>query len=169
MNSKKYRIFFLLLGIGFYQGNAQSENIEKTSSILASDLDLENFRSVSQAQMNSAGTDDNSIYIQQIGSSNIASATIYGKNKELKLVQNGQANAAKIILSGESVTHNIFQNGNGNLFLEYGSTPNLSLDRQIIQDGNHQGVVIFGSNSLTDKLMINQQGGLKTVTIRNFN
>ena len=169
MNSKKYRILFLLFGIGFYQGNAQSESVKKTSSTLVSNLDLENLRSTSEVQMHSAAVDDNSIYIQQIGSSNTASATIYGKNKGLNLVQNGHANATKIDLSGESVTHNILQNGNGNLFLEYGSAPNLSLDRQIIQDGNNQGVVIFGSNSLTDKLMINQQGGLKTVTIRNFN
>ncbi len=169
MNSIKHKILLSLFAIGLYQGYAQNDNTKKKSSTLVSNLDFETLQSVSEALMNNSVTPDNSLYIQQIGSSNTASATIHAKNKGINLVQNGHNNEAKIDLSIESVTHNILQNGNGNLFLEYGATPNLSLDRQIIQDGNNQGVVIFGSNSLTDKLMIHQQGGLKTVTIRNFN
>ncbi|MGB5818528.1 MAG: hypothetical protein WBG90_03520 [Saonia sp.] len=166
---KKYSVLFSLLFIGFYQAYAQSGNTEKSSSTLVSNLGLETLQSVSAVRMNSLLTDENSIFIQQIGSNNKASASIYGKNKEVNLVQTGYANRAKINLSGETVTHNILQNGNNNLFLEYGNTPNLSLDRKIIQEGNDHGIVIFGSNSLTDKLILNQQGGSKTITIRNFN
>ncbi|MGB6152197.1 MAG: curlin repeat-containing protein [Pricia sp.] len=162
-------ILFGLILIGFYHGNAQSENTGHSTSTLITDLDIETLSPVSEGRMKGEVTDENSIFIQQIGSNNTASATIYGKNKEANLVQTGYANRVKINLAGKTVTHNLLQNGNNNLFLEYGNSPKLNIDRRIIQEGNNQGIVIFGSNSLTDKLILSQQGSSKTITIRNFN
>jgi len=53
--------------------------------------------------------------------------------------------------------------------MEYGNATNLNLERSIIQNGDNQGVVIFGSNALTNDIKLNIQGSSKTITIRNFN
>lgn len=167
--SHKNRILLGLILISFYQGHSQIENTDRPSSNLITDMGIETLQSVSEVRINHLVTDENSIYIQQIGTNNSASATIYSKSKDVNLVQTGYTNQAKINLAGETVNHHVIQNGNNNLFLEYGNSPNLNIDRTIIQEGNNQGIVIFGSNALTDKLILNQQGSSKTISIRNFN
>lgn len=167
--SNKNIILLSLILIGFHQGYSQLQSINESSSKLVTDLGIEARHSIPEVMTRTIIADENSIFIQQIGTNNTASATIYSKNRDVNLVQTGYANQSKIHLAGETVTHNLIQNGNNNLFLEYGNSPNLNLERNIIQDGTDQGVVIFGSNTLTDKLILNQQGSSKTITIRNFN
>ena len=110
-----------------------------------------------------------SAYIYQIGNGNVGSITANGGNSEVNLMQYGDANRADINVSGKSVAHNTLQKGNGNLFLEYGNASQLNLERTIIQTGDHQNVVIFGSNSLTENLKLSVQGNARSLTIRSFN
>lgn len=168
-NYKKYIVLLTFLFIGLCQVMAQNEKKEELSSKLVNNLGLETLQYVSEVQLNTLIDTENSVYIQQIGSYNTAATNIYANNKEINLIQNGNANRASISLTGEKVTHNILQNGDNNLFLEYGNNSNLTLERNIIQDGNDHGVFIFGSNSMSDKLILKQQGASKTITIRNFN
>ncbi len=166
---KKNITIVLVLFLCICQTFGQDENAQETSSALVERLGPENLRSVSEAQVNLPTITSNSIYIQQIGSGNSASANIRTKNSEFNLLQNGNSNRAKIDVAGKTVVHNLVQNGNNNFLMEYGNTPDLNLERSIIQNGNGNGVVIFGSNSLTDKIILNLQGSSKTITIRNFN
>lgn len=108
-------------------------------------------------------------YVYQIGANNVGLVRITAENSELNLLQHGNANHAKIELSGKSLVHQTLQHGNGNLFIEYGNMPHLDLRREIVQDGNNQNLIIYGSNSLTQNLKLNVQGDSETITIRNFN
>ena len=154
---------------GLCQTFGQDESNDETSSALVERLGPETLQVTTQTQYNLPTIVSNSIYIQQIGSGNSASAYLQGKNNELNLVQNGNSNRAKIDVAGKTVLHNLVQNGNNNFLMDYGNSANLNLERNIIQNGNDQNVVIFGSNALTDKLILNLQGSSKTITIRNFN
>nr|MUH42503.1 hypothetical protein [Zobellia laminariae] len=111
----------------------------------------------------------NSAYIYQIGVNNESLVKVNGANNNVSLLQNGNSNRADIQLSSKTLDYNTVQNGNGNILLEYGNAPNLNLQRTIFQNGDNQNVVIFGSNSLTKNMVLNVQGNLETVTIRNFN
>lgn len=166
---KKSTILVALIYLGICQTFGQAENTEETSSSLVESLGPENLQVISETRANLPTITSNSIYIQQIGSGNSASANIRTKNSEFNLLQNGNSNRAKIDVAGKTVIHDLVQNGNNNFLMEYGNTPNLNLERSIIQNGNDNGVVIFGSNSLTDKIILNLQGSSKTITIRNFN
>lgn len=108
-------------------------------------------------------------YIYQIGTDNIARVQTQGENNELKLMQRGDANKANINISGKTLVHNTLQNGNGNVFLEYTNAGHLNLERQILQDGSNQNLVIYGSNSLTESIQLNLKGDSQALTIRSFN
>ncbi len=163
----------ILIGVATFLGIcqifAQDESMPETSSALVERLGPEILLVVSETQSNLPTILSNSIYIQQIGLDNSTSAYIQSENSELNLLQNGNSNHVKIDVTGKTVLHNLVQNGNNNFLMEYGNSAHLNLERSIIQDGNDQGVVIFGSNSLTDNIILNLQGSSKTITIRNFN
>lgn len=148
----------------------QVANTDDDTLSTVEELGLENLGQVlSNMQAEQATISPRAIYIQQVGSENTATANIRARRNSVQLFQIGNGNHSEIDVSGNEITHNLLQNGNDNLLLEYGSSPQLDLERHIIQNGNGQGVVIFGSNSLTDNLILNVQGSSKSITIRNFN
>lgn len=159
-------VLLLLLGTGQFFG--QDKSSENTST-LVEQLGTENLQTVSQSRMPLLETSSNSVYIQQIGANNSSMVNIRATDSQFDLVQNGNANNVRINTVGQTLTHTLTQNGNNNLLMEYGNTPNLDLERNIIQNGSNQGVFIYGSNALTDKIFLNLQGNSKTITIRNFN
>ncbi|MGI9550322.1 MAG: hypothetical protein ACR2MT_03910 [Aurantibacter sp.] len=167
---KRNILIAVMAFLGICQTFGQDKNTaEETSMSLVESLGPENLQIVLETQIDLSTITANSIYIQQIGSGNSATANIQTENNELNLLQNGNSNRTKIDVAGKTVLHNLVQNGNNNFLMEYGNSSNLNLERNIIQNGNDHGVVIFGSNSLTDKIILNLQGNSKTITIRNFN
>ncbi|MEO9894671.1 hypothetical protein [Aurantibacter sp.] len=158
-----------LLFVGFKVVYAQIEVAEDVGTSLVGDVGLENLQSVTQVQSNVPQAASNSVYIQQIGSNNSSLVQSKSDYSTISLVQNGNANNADIDVAAKTFSTNVLQNGNNNFLLEYGNSPSLNLERNIIQNGNEQNVVIFGSNSLTDKIQLNLQGNAKSITIRNFN
>lgn len=166
---KKTITLIVILFLGLGQCIAQADSGQEPTSSLATLLGPENLLTVSQVQINLPTTNSNSIYIQQIGANNTISTNIHAENSELQLVQNGNSNSFAIDITARNVIHNTVQNGNNNFLMEYGNATNLNLERSIIQNGDNQGVVIFGSNALTNDIKLNIQGSSKTITIRNFN
>lgn len=168
-NLKKRITYAAVFVLGISQIFGQVENTEETSLSLVESLSPEILQVVSETQVNLPSNLSNSIYIQQIGTDNSASVNLQTTSNELNLLQNGNSNLARIDISAKAAIHNIAQEGNGNFLIEYGNRPDLTLERNINQNGNDHGVVIFGSNSLTDNIFLNLQGNSKTITIRNFN
>ncbi|MRI02087.1 hypothetical protein GH721_16195 [Kriegella sp. EG-1] len=162
-------ILIALLFVGFNTLYAQIEVVEDVGASLVSDVGLENLQSVSQVQSNVPQAASNAVYIQQIGSNNNSAVQTQTDYSTISLVQNGNANNADINVAAKTFSTNVLQNGNNNFLLEYGNAPSLNLERNIIQNGNEQNVVIFGSNTLTEKIQLNLQGNAKSITIRNFN
>ncbi|TLP80467.1 hypothetical protein [Maribacter sp. ACAM166] len=111
----------------------------------------------------------NNIFIEQIGLNNTVDADISAQSSDIVLSQNGNFNKAWLDLTTKSATGVIEQNGNKNYFGEYANAPKLNLERSIIQQGRSNQVMIYGSNSLTEKLKIKVSGLAKSVIIRNFN
>ncbi|MFS4448185.1 hypothetical protein [Maribacter sp. 2307UL18-2] len=167
--AKKSVLWILFLLLALDQCYGQDKSSGEHTSTLVEQLGTENLQTVSQTQILLPEVESNSVYIQQIGSNNSSLVNIRATNSQFDLIQNGNANSVRIKAIGETLKHTLTQNGNNNLLLEYGNTPNLDLERNIIQNGSNQGVFIYGSNALTDKIFLNLQGSSKTITIRNFN
>jgi hypothetical protein len=170
VSARKNKIALLVLVLmGFFQGFCQNENLEHAPSTIVTLLGSENLQFVSEVQPAIPIANSNSVYIEQIGIDNIINTNIRAESSEINLVQNGNSNTVDLSVNAKTMVHNIMQNGTNNYLQEYSNTSNLNLERNIQQNGNDQRVVIYGSNTLTDNIILNLQGNSKTVTIRNFN
>ncbi|MGB6151420.1 MAG: hypothetical protein WBG48_05460 [Pricia sp.] len=157
----------IIFGCGYLSAQ-EADGVETPSieTILQSNaLMLTDLTGPAEPSANASG----SAYIYQIGNDNIGKIKTYGENNAVELVQNGNANRADINVSANTVVHSTLQNGNGNVFLEYGKASHLNLERTILQNGNHQNLSIFGSNSLTESIQLNMEGDAQALTIRSFN
>jgi len=111
----------------------------------------------------------NTILIEQIGVDNTINAVTNTQSSDIVLNQFGDFNKAMLDITAKTTASTIDQNGNNNYFGEYANAPKLNLERAVNQQGNSNQVIIYGSNSITEKLQINLTGNAESVTIRNFN
>ena len=82
----------------------------------------------------------------------------------------GSSNEINLDLSADRIRYNVIQTGNENRLLEYSSKlGNGVIQRSVLQAGNNNNLIIHGSNSLSDKMTIQMNGGITGIVIRNFN
>ena len=114
-------------------------------------------------------TDDNTIFIQQIGDFNVVKANTTSENSSIALSQNGKQNNIYLDITAKTIEENVQQEGNNNYFLDFSSYGVDLHTANVVQQGNNQNITLFGGNSISEKIKINMQGDNKTIIVRNFN
>jgi hypothetical protein len=65
-------------------------------------------------------------------------------------------------------TQCVIQNGNANLYEMYAYYYSQPVDIQVVQNGNHNTLLIFGQNDLTSQMQIIQNTNHQTLIINNY-
>ncbi len=117
--------------------------------------------------------DDNTMvinqYFQQITSSQNTPAlqTQSPQESYIEISQIGTSNRV-ISINGNDDIEKIQQSGNLNDYGNYRFKNNQQTNIQVNQQGNLNSLLIFGENSLMDKLIINQKSNFQSIVINNF-
>lgn len=114
-------------------------------------------------------TDENTIFIQQIGNDNVVKANTKSDKSNIALSQNGDQNKIYLDVAAKNIEEKVLQEGDSNYFLDF-SPYGVDLHSvEVVQQGNNQNITLFGGNSISEKIKINMQGDSKTIIVRNFN
>jgi len=138
--------------------NFSGKNIE--NNFLASNTIIEN---------NNVFSDENTIFIEQIGDDNFVKTKTKSKVSEINLYQNGNQNSIYLDLTAKTIEETVLQEGNNNYFLDFSSYGVDFHSAEVVQQGNNHNITWFGGNSISEKIKIKMEGDNKTIIVRNFN
>lgn len=110
----------------------------------------------------------NNVFITQVGNDNNVNSSIESRDAVVDVVQSGNDNHIAMDLVSPSVRGQILQNGNNNEVFDFSFSPDQPVQFNFSQTGNNHHIESFGSNSIGNKLQVEQTGESKTVIIRNF-
>ncbi|WP_047245530.1 hypothetical protein [Maribacter thermophilus] len=149
---------------GIIDGNTTNENDLNTGT-----QQLNYFLQQSN-ETNHINVNNTGVFIHQIGDDNTSSVTAQSHVTNVEVNQLGNANTVDLTLKADEIDYSVTQKGNNNLLLEH-STQNGKqlLQRTIQQNGNNQNLVIYGRNSIVDKMKITMGNGSQSIIIRNTN
>ncbi len=110
----------------------------------------------------------NSVFIEQVGSSNNATIGVASNNSQINIYQNGTLNNSVLNLRADRIRENIVQIGNSNQVYDYSvhGTQNHAVD--IIQNGNFNTTISVGANGISENMQINQTGNGSSVYALHF-
>jgi len=114
-------------------------------------------------------TDENTIFIQQIGNDNVVKANTKSDKSNIALSQNGDQNKIYLDIAAKTIEEKIIQDGDNNYFLDFSPYGVDFHSAEVVQQGNNQNITVFGGNAISEKIKINMQGDSKTIIVRNFN
>jgi len=110
----------------------------------------------------------NSVFIQQIGTSNQVFSNVTAESSDIKIFQNGNDNNIEINESARLIEKTITQSGNNNSVVDFSVNPDISTNLELIQEGNNLNFERFGSNELSKNLKFKMSGNARTVIVRSF-
>ncbi|WP_025741758.1 hypothetical protein [Aquimarina pacifica] len=110
----------------------------------------------------------NTIFIEQIGASNVVNANINAVSSNITILQNGNENRIDINESAEEITKIITQTGNNNSVVDFSFDTLGSTSLELIQEGNNLIFEKFGSNELSNNLKFRMTGDFRTIIVRSF-
>ncbi|WP_299608161.1 hypothetical protein [uncultured Aquimarina sp.] len=161
-------IVSLLLGENIYAQNNddQDESLVESQERFITLNQLQN-NSVVQAQRESF-MNNNSVFIQQVGTNNQVFSTITAQTSDIRLNQNGEQNLIDINETSRDIEKFITQNGNNNRVIDFSFNPEVSTNLEILQDGDNLSFEKFGSNELSNNLKFKMTGNARTIIVRSF-
>lgn len=110
----------------------------------------------------------NSVFIRQIGESNIVAAGIQSNASDINIAQNGDLNNIQLQYNVDKVVTDLTQNGNSNLIKDYVIDPNAEVSLELQQNGDNLTFDKFGSNNITKNIKFTQTEASPTIIIRSF-
>ncbi|WOI23262.1 hypothetical protein [Nonlabens ulvanivorans] len=166
------KLFFLLVFTtftAFGQTYVDDSQVINTANLQTTNAQL----NLASDQNSSATTttqfvNQNSVFIEQVGTSNNATVSVSSDDSQITIYQNGTLNSTVLNHSADRIRQNIVQIGNSNVVYDYStiSAANHSLD--IIQNGNFNTSITAGSNAISENMRINQTGNGRSVFVINF-
>jgi hypothetical protein len=110
----------------------------------------------------------NLVFIEQVGFNNIGSVSVASDQSEVNLLQVGSNNQAFINLSAVIIRENVSQIGNDNLFKDFSVHGAQIHTADVLQEGSYNEIIRTGSNSISQKIKITQNGiGRRAYIIHN--
>ena len=154
----------LLSSIVIAQGNkklfSQNEN-------LSGKLEVEKLNGL-QISLNDKSNKSSSVYIQQIGNSNMLTTNTQSLVSDIKLFQYGNDNEININLNAFSIKETVIQKGNEHFFLDISLKKEIRHTANVLQIGKNQRLYRQGANSISEKMFITMKGKNQAILIRNI-
>ena len=110
----------------------------------------------------------NAVYVQQIGNNNNVTSNTRSIRSSINLSQRGNNNLVSLNVSAGIIDENVIQNGVNNSFFDFSSKGAFLHRAALIQNGRNQKLLWYGSNSISERLMITMKGKNQTILIRNI-
>ncbi|MAP55361.1 hypothetical protein [Altibacter sp.] len=169
MKAATYILFTFLFFIG--SGLLMAQTYSTSSSALGG-TDLQNKVAqldllTSQIAANRNTSANNAIYIQQVGNYNTSVVNTQSNKSAVNLFQRGNNNEIILDITAANIEESVLQIGVNNSFIDL-SRGNVVHSAAVIQRGKDQNLIWYGTNSISDKLLISMQGRNQTVFIRNI-
>lgn len=167
-----YLIVFTVLVLNVT--SVQSQTFSETTIDPIENYQLNNLASQNAATSQQAAENQrssiiqNEVFINQTGDFNETHIRVKANNSTIDLLQNGNSNVALLDLTANDLSNKIVQNGDQNRLYNFSNNPAQNQKMNIIQNGVNQDITIFGSNSLSENLIINMQGNDRSIIVRNF-
>lgn len=108
------------------------------------------------------------IFIAQVGEGNSSNVNIVSRETSLSLAQFGDENFTSINVNVKDFEGDLLQNGNRNYSATLAHDPNMDLKLGVKQNGNQNHFISHGTNSIGSNLQLNISGDQQTIIVRNF-
>jgi hypothetical protein len=166
----KYSFIFLMLATSVsvaqtYTTPSSNSGIKNIESIAAQQSFIASQNAVSGTTNSSL---NNAIYIEQIGNYNSSVTNTISEKSRIQLFQRGNNNEIQLNIASRNIFENVYQLGYNNSFLDLSFTGNAFHTATVIQRGTNQNLIWYGTNSISDSMLITMQGKQQTVFVRNF-
>lgn len=110
----------------------------------------------------------NSVFLRQIGDSNITFAAVKSNASEVNINQNGNENDVKLVYDVDKVVTDVNQNGNRNRVTDFVIKPGAEISLDVTQNGDNLKFERFGSNEISKNIKFTQTAASPTIIIRSF-
>ncbi|EZH72733.1 hypothetical protein ATO12_21605 [Aquimarina atlantica] len=172
--NKTILIQTLVFFIFFTFSSGYAQNLKGESELSVTDQDK--FITLSQvnsvlsvgAESSPLSNGVNTVFIQQIGTSNAVLSNIIAESSDIKILQKGDQNLVEINESAREIEKSIIQTGNNNSVTDFSFNPDISTNLELIQEGNNLIFERFGSNELSKNLKFKMSGDARTIIVRSF-
>ncbi len=132
---------------------------EQLNSLTSQTGSLSNTRSV---------TASNNIYIQQVGNNNDVVSSTHSIYSDIGLFQKGNNNEVSLGITAGVIKETLLQTGINNSIIDLNAKGAISHTTAVIQRGANQNLILLGSNSISNNMIISMQGKKQTILIRNI-
>ena len=110
---------------------------------------------------------NNSVFIDQVGTGNVAEATVISNSSQVAITQDGDFNEARLFLNALNIDQTVLQVGNNNSFSDFINSGAPDHGGTFIQQGNNNSIIRHNTNSISQRINILQTGN-QNIEIRNF-
>ncbi|PKA82218.1 hypothetical protein ATE92_0344 [Ulvibacter sp. MAR_2010_11] len=110
----------------------------------------------------------NNIYILQVGNYNNIVSNTHSLKSDINLVQHGNSNEMLLNVTSKIIDEDVIQFGNNNKFIDLSSRATTFHSAAVLQKGTNQNLIWYGSNSISEKMVVTMQGKNQTIFVRNI-
>lgn len=162
-------LFFFVVFTSLGQTYVDDRQVVNNSNLQTTNSQLNLL--VDQNIVNSSNTqfvNQNSVFIEQVGSGNNASVRVASDNSQINIYQDGNLNNTILNLRADRIRENIVQLGNSNRVYDYSihGAQNHAVD--VLQNGNYNTTISAGANGISERMRVNQTGNGSSVFVLHF-
>ncbi|MBW1298619.1 hypothetical protein [Aquimarina litoralis] len=170
---KYFKLYLVVISLCIF-GNTYAQNEDNQDESLVDNQ--EQFITLNQLQSTNINSqfsresliNNNSVFIQQVGTGNQVFSNITAQTSDIRLSQNGEQNLIDINETSRDIEKFITQNGNNNSVIDFSFNPDISTNLEILQEGDNLSFEKFGSNELSNNLKFKMTGNARTIIVRSF-
>ena len=169
----KISIVILILLINNY-ADAQTYIVDDSSSPIISSLQnrADQFKNNTSQPGSPSNTRNlstsNNVYIQQIGNKNNIISNTRSVYSDIGQFQKGNNNEVLLDITAVAINENVLQTGINNSVIDLNTKGSIFHTTAIFQKGANQNLIMLGSNSISDNMIISMQGKRQTILVRNI-
>lgn len=164
----------ILVGLVSSNTYAQTYRIDSSSSTTIANLQnstdqFKQFISKTDATSNTRNlSTSNNVYVQQIGNDNNIVSNTRSIYSDISLFQNGNNNEVLFDITAGCIKENVLQTGINNSVIDINTKGYLLHTAVVFQKGANQNLIMLGSNSISNNMIISMQGKNQTILVRNI-
>ncbi|MFT5964646.1 MAG: adenylate cyclase [Flavobacterium sp.] len=163
---KRFLLFFVVIfsTFVFSQENTDNEEFLKGKTFqLVSGINLTTKNDIAFDNLIQSG----GVNIKQIGSYNSLKIYLKAESVAVSVVQNGTGNQLELEREANSIKQKVVQEGQNNSIKDFSIYTNNNVNIELIQQGNNQSILNYGSNSISENMKVVQSGNGAAVIIIN--